>query len=94
MALKRAEHHPRDIREAFLTLLDPPSKSEKKKTKKRYDDKGEVLAVAKAATVLPGDYAVMSNVMRELRGRLGEDWLDREMGGVLEMSSGFGPGLL
>lgn len=51
------------------------------------------LALAKAATALPGDYAVMSNIMRELRVRLGKGWLRDKEGGVMEISSSHGPGL-
>lgn len=88
------EHHPREIREAFLTTLTPPARGKKTKSKGRYDDTGPSLAAAKAATVLPGDYGVMANIIRELNGRLGAGWLEKEEGGVLEMSTGFGPGLL
>lgn len=58
-------------------------------------DNGEALAMAKAATILPGDYGVMRNVMGELRGRLGKGWLAGKAGagGVVEVSGGFGPGV-
>ena len=119
--------HPREIRDAFLTLfpgvspgsapaatLSPRDKtaarrgksiSEHRSAANRGKDNGEALAIAKAATILPGDYAVMRNVMSELRGRLGRDWLGGgrglgtggggggRHGGVVEVSGGFGPGV-
>jgi hypothetical protein len=87
------DHHPREIREAFLSTFDPPSKSRSKSRSKKYDDQGPSLALAKAATALPGDYAVMSNIMREIKGRLGDGWLSKLDGGVMEVSAGFGPGI-
>jgi hypothetical protein len=92
--LIEVEHHPREIREAFLSTLPSSERGQRTKSKKKYDDSGPSLAAAKAATVLPGDYGVMANIIRELRGRLGDSWLEREEGGVVEISSGYGPGLL
>lgn len=89
-----SDHHPREIREAFLTTLNPSPKTKSRKPA-RYEDKDKLasLALAKAATALPGDYAVMSNIMRELRVRLGKGWLRDKEGDVMEISSSHGPGL-
>jgi hypothetical protein len=85
-----SDHHPREIREAFLTSLSPSSKQKSKPGRYNDPSKATSAALARAATSLPGDYAVMSNIVRELNMRLGKDWLD---GGVVEISSSHGPGI-
>lgn len=97
--------NPREVREAFLSLLPPSASSSTSgsRTSKRGKsisehrsgvDNGPALAMAKAATILPGSYAVMRNVMGELSGRLGRDWMKGAEGdGVVEVSGGYGPGI-
>jgi hypothetical protein len=85
-----SDHHPREIREAFLTSLTASSKQKSKPGRYNDPSKATSAALARAATALPGDYAVMSNIVRELDMRLGKDWLD---GGVVEISSSHGPGI-
>lgn len=84
------DHHPREIREAFLSSLTTSTKQRSKPGRYNDPSKATSLALAKASTALPGDYAVMSNIVRELDLRLGKEWLDGE---VVEISSSHGPGI-
>jgi len=84
-----SDHHPREIREAFLSSLTTSTKQKSKPGRYNDPSKATSLALARAATALPGDYAVMSNIVREMNGRLGRDWVGD---GVIEISSSHGPG--
>jgi hypothetical protein len=84
------DHHPREIREAFLSSLTTSTKQKSKPGRYNDPSKATSLALARAATALPGDYAVMSNIVREMNGRLGRDWVGE---GVVEISSSHGPGI-
>jgi len=85
-----SDHHPREIREAFLSSLTTSTKQKSKPGRYNDPSKATSLALARAATALPGDYAVMSNIVREMNGRLGRDWVGD---GVIEISSSHGPGI-
>jgi hypothetical protein len=84
------DHHPREIREAFLSSLTTSTKQKSKPGRYNDPSKATSLALARAATALPGDYAVMCNIVREMNGRLGRDWVGE---GVVEISSSHGPGI-
>lgn len=106
----RANHaasDPRDIRTAFLTLNPSTSPSSRRssslsggRARKASEEEqrqrsSAPAALAKAAAFLPGEYAAVRNVLREMRVRLGDEWLrvDGEEGGVLEVSGSLGSGV-
>ncbi|RSH92152.1 hypothetical protein EHS25_008567 [Saitozyma podzolica] len=83
------ENDPREVRQAFLSLLTSSQSRAKK-------DKLQVtpgLALGRAAALLPGEYAAVRNVIEEMERRLGDDWLVKAGGGVVEVSSTLGAGL-
>ncbi len=96
---------PREIRSAYLALRDPTSApsstppNSKTVRASRTHAQTPALALAQAATALPGQYAVVRNVVREIAGRLGQErWealvrgADGE-GGVLLWDGGMGSGI-
>jgi hypothetical protein len=51
------------------------------------------LSLARAAAFLPGEYAVVRNVLEEIGRRVGEDWLEEAGGDMVEVTSTLGAGL-
>lgn len=76
---------PRDIRNAYLHLLEPTKEKADKADRKNSPEH----ALARAAAFLPAQYAVTRNVMAELNSRLGGGLT----GPILEASGTIGPGL-
>lgn len=74
---------PKFVRGAYLELLQPKPKT---KEKGGYLNMPEH-ALARAAAFLPGQYAAVYNVLKELKTRLGV-----VVGPVLEVSFSHGPG--
>ncbi|KAK4684645.1 3-methyl-2-oxobutanoate hydroxymethyltransferase, partial [Tremellales sp. Uapishka_1] len=89
-----SETNPREIRDAFLSLLPPPGSSAPKpsgRERKAQPHSTPEVALAKAAAFLPGQYAAVRNILVELERRLGMDWMGDD--GIVEFSGGSGPGL-
>lgn len=103
---------PREIREAFLALnpstSSPRSRSlsggraRKASEQEQRQRSSAPSALAKAAAFLPGEYAAVRNVLREMRVRLGDQRLGAEGAmsqgeaggsGIIEMSGSLGSGV-
>lgn len=83
----------RALREAYQSLTASlyPAPGKKGSSSSRYKQRIEstpALALARATTQLPGQYAVLYNIFRELESRLGKGWLDGEVVEVGGVGSG------
>ncbi|WVO16516.1 3-methyl-2-oxobutanoate hydroxymethyltransferase [Cryptococcus depauperatus] len=84
--------NPRELRKSYLALPNTFSVAQGKP--ERREGRSPEMEVAKASAILPGEYGVVKNVLKELEKRLGREWLDDvSKGGILEISSSLGSGL-
>lgn len=86
-----ADVDPNLIRRAFLALRENPQAADQIKitTRDRREGKTRMvpeMMVAKAAAMLPGEYAAVRNVFEEMERRLGKGWIE-EAGMRAERSS-------